>query len=228
MLQVWSTLWRPLLPQHWLRAVLAADAAQVEGLNPAYLAALQFEEHAESAVLTQRLHAVANDPAAAAAGQAALQQLLQHPDRAASILPASGADESVSSDATVNLLLMSALAAGIDVQTAPLQLRPAAAPADVAADVRWLRRQQQLYAGKLQRWVSSTEGGRGSWQEQQRMASLYRLLHKHSLELMRMRSPGAAPCTCAAATQQHLLLLLLLCQCSGCCECVSDLRLPIL
>jgi hypothetical protein len=176
-------LWRPLLPQHWLRAVLAADAAEVEGLNPTYLAALQFEEHAESAVLSQRLYAAANDPAAAAAAQAALQQLLQHPESAASILPASGANESASSDATVNLLLMSALAAGIDVKSAPLRLRPVSASADVAADVRWLRRQQQLYAAKLQRWVRSTEGGKGSWQAQQRMATLYRWVGRRACEV---------------------------------------------
>ncbi|KAL4437436.1 hypothetical protein ABPG75_004575 [Micractinium tetrahymenae] len=236
-LAVWSTLWRPLLPAHWLRAVLAADASQVAGLYPAYLSALQYEEHPQSAALAAQLHAAANDPAAAAAAAKALQQLLRHPEQAGSILPAAGSPgekEAGRDKSMVHLLLMASMAAGIDAKAAPLQLKAVAvlaskhaaaagtAAKDAAAlaaaqrDLRWLRRQQALYAAKLVPPSSSEEGGIGSsfstsngssnggssggrwagggyttssWQQQQRMVPLYRVLYKHCAELERMRSP---------------------------------------
>ncbi|KAL4421914.1 hypothetical protein ABPG77_005198 [Micractinium sp. CCAP 211/92] len=229
-LAVWSTLWRPLLPAHWLRAVMAADAGQVAGLDPAYLSALQYEEHPQSAALAAQLHAAANNPAASAAAAKALQQLLQHPEQAGSILPAAGSEaERVQGrdKSMVHLLLMASMAAGIDAKAAPLQLRASAvlaakpspgaaeaggeaALAAVRRDLEWLRRQQALYAAKLtptaadagsaggaSRSSNASSGSRwagfgrasSSWQQQQRMAPLYRLLHKHCAELERMRSP---------------------------------------
>ncbi|PSC68550.1 E3 ubiquitin-ligase synoviolin [Micractinium conductrix] len=238
-LAVWSTLWRPLLPPHWLRAVLTADASQVAGLDAAYLSALQWEEHPQSAALARQLHAAANDASAVGLAAAALQRLVHHPEEAGSALPApagsgrgeagsprgdgpggaaSGSGGGGGTDAPmVHLLLMASMAAGIDARTAPLQLAAArvldspegaaaaagseAGGAALQADLRWLRHQQALYAAKLAPLAgdgtsgagSSADGGGGggasSWQVQQRMAPLYRLLQKHCAELERMRSP---------------------------------------
>lgn len=286
-LQVWSTLWQPLLPPHWLRAVLAAgglgwvgwadgmrglhaarpsaapwlhippsslpllcvlwpsssprclslppaEASQVAGLDPAFLSALQFVEHAESAELAQQLHAAANNPRAWADAQAMLQRLLPHSGDAQAGSQLAGMLEfnTAGREATIRLLLMGAMVGGIDAKSAPLRLKPTAAGAagaaglDAAAraDLEWLRAQQALYAEKAElpaglllvgRQASgsssgddaaavagkTTGGGRGgnatsvttvhlSWQQQQRMAPLYRLLHKHCTELERMRSAG--------------------------------------
>ncbi len=200
-------------------------------MDPAYLSALQYEEHPQSAALAAQLHAAANNPAASAAAAKALQQLLQHPEQAGSILPAAGskAERVQGRDKSmVHLLLMASMAAGIDAKAAPLQLRASAvlaakpspgaaeaggeaALAAVRRDLEWLRRQQALYAAKLtptatdagsaggaSRSSNASSGSRwagfgrasSSWQQQQRMAPLYRLLHKHCAELERMRSPG--------------------------------------
>ncbi|EFN60184.1 hypothetical protein CHLNCDRAFT_133698 [Chlorella variabilis] len=192
-LAVWSTLWQPLLPQHWLRAVLAADVSEVAALNPAYLSALQFAEHGESAALSQQLHAAANDPRAAAAAAAALRR---HREGAgAPALPAGGGD------ATVQLLLMSAMVAGIDAKQAPLRLKSAAAAegggagpeaAALLGDLTWLRQQQRMYATKTElpggAGGTAALDGNATWLQQQLMAPVYRLLHKHCVELERMRS----------------------------------------
>lgn len=177
------------------------------GLRPHYLAALQFAEHSESAELAAQLHAAANDARATARAQAALQQLLAHPEQAGSILPPSDRSGRGDRDATVQLLLMAALAGGVDARTAPLRLRPAdSADPAAAADLSWLRAQQRMYAAKAGLPSGSrAAGGLGaakasanasanaphaSWQQQQRMAPLYRLLAKHCTELERMRSAG--------------------------------------
>lgn len=203
------------------------------GLDPAYLSALQYEEHPQSAALAAKLHAAANDPAAAAAAAKALQQLVRHPEQAGSILPAGGgaAEREAGRDASmVHLLLMASLAAGIDAKAAPFQLKAstvlaakepprgtdASAHAALEAtqrDLRWLRAQQALYAAKLAPpavlgegpgvassggkgggspggWWAAGGGSAPSWHQQQRMAPLYRLLHKHCAELERMRGPG--------------------------------------
>lgn len=191
------------------------------GLSPAYLAALQFTEHAESAALSRELHAAANNGRAWARAQSALQQLVAHPERAERLLPAAGAAArsgggcAAGRRATVQLLLMGAIAGGIDAKAAPLQLKPAAGlDSAAAADLAWLRRQQVLYARKAQLADSALASGGSSdgesgadgggaaaanasapaapptWLQQQRMAPLYRLLHKHCAELGRMRSPG--------------------------------------
>ena len=189
-----------------------ADASQVAGLRPQYLAALQFAEHAESAELAARLHAAANDARATAKAQAALQQLLAHPERASGVLPPAdrsgrgGGGASGSRDATVQLLLMAALAGGVDARTAPLRLRPADGGDDAAAaaDLAWLRDQQRMYAAKAglpsgsgaaaglgaAAAAANASAPHASWQQQQRMAPLYRLLAKHCSELERMRSAG--------------------------------------
>jgi hypothetical protein len=136
-----------------------ADSSKVAALNPAYLSALQFAEHAESATLSAALHAAANDPAAMAAATEKLAA--QRAGTASSAdLPAGGGN------ATVQLLLMTAMIAGVDAKAAPLTLKAeaalgtsgsgghamnatqAAAAAELAADLRWLRRQQAMYAAK--------------------------------------------------------------------------------
>ncbi|KAI3429895.1 hypothetical protein D9Q98_010206 [Chlorella vulgaris] len=195
-LALWSTLWQPLLPQHWLRAVLAADASDLADLNPAYLSALQYADHAESASLSAALHAAANDPAACKAAAAALQR---HHEGAAlgGQLPAGASG----GDATVQLMLMSAMVAGVDAKQGPLHLRyspavgaaghPGASPEAVAlaGDLRWLRGQQRLYAGKARLPAGAAAASPNTtWLQQQVQAPLYRLLHKHCLELTRMRS----------------------------------------
>ncbi|PRW60537.1 hypothetical protein C2E21_1293 [Chlorella sorokiniana] len=235
-LAVWSTLWQPLLPPHWLRAVLAADASKVAGLNPAYLSALQFVEHAESAELAQQLHAAANNPRACAEAQGMLQGLLPPHSghaQAGSQLAGMLQDNIDGQERMVQLLLVGAMVAGIDAKAAPLRLKPTTAGTagtagldDVTqADLEWLRTQQALYAAKAQLPAglllvasghgsgsedaaghaagSDSSGGSVSsgssnatsvaalhlnWQQQQRMAPLYRLLHKHCTELERMRS----------------------------------------
>ncbi|KAL4855121.1 hypothetical protein ACK3TF_004343 [Chlorella vulgaris] len=195
-LALWSTLWQPLLPQHWLRAVLAADASDLADLDPAYLSALQYADHAESASLSAALHAAANDPAACKAAAAALQR---HHEGAAlgGQLPAGASG----GDATVQLMLMSAMVAGVDAKQGPLHLRyspavgaagqPGASPEAVALadDLRWLRGQQRLYAGKARLPAGAAAASPNTtWLQQQVQAPLYRLLHKHCLELTRMRS----------------------------------------
>ena len=219
-------------------STLSADASQVAGLDPAFLSALQFVEHAESAELAQQLHAAANNPRAWADAQAMLQRLLPHSGDAQAGSQLAGMLEfnTAGREATIRLLLMGAMVGGIDAKSAPLRLKPTAAGAagtaelDAAAraDLEWLRTQQALYAAKAElpaglllvgRQASSsgsssddaaaaagktTGSGRGggggnatsvttvhlSWQQQQRMAPLYRLLHKHCTELERMRSAG--------------------------------------
>ena len=221
-------------------ALAPPDASQVAGLDAAYLSALQWEEHPQSAALARQLHAAANDASAVGLAAAALQRLVHHPEEAGSALPApagsgrgeagsprgdgpggaaSGSGGGGGTDAPmVHLLLMASMAAGIDARTAPLQLAAArvldspegaaaaagseAGGAALQADLRWLRHQQALYAAKLAPLAgdgtsgagSSADGGGGggasSWQVQQRMAPLYRLLQKHCAELERMRSPG--------------------------------------
>lgn len=262
-MQLWSTLWQPLLPQHWLRAVLAAgsaaaacggcsvaglltcrlctrwlacsrlvatmhkqaaarlaliilfhlplflpsDASDLADLNPAYLSALQYADHAESASLSAALHAAANDPAACKAAAAALQR---HHEGAAlgGQLPAGASG----GDATVQLMLMSAMVAGVDAKQGPLHLRyspavgaaghPGASPEAVAlaGDLRWLRGQQRLYAGKARLPAGAAAASPNTtWLQQQVQAPLYRLLHKHCLELTRMRSTGQCTGDGAAA-----------------------------
>lgn len=216
----------------------------MSGLNPAYLSALQFVEHAESAELAQQLHAAANNPRAWSEAQAALQHLLpQSGDSQAGAgiqLAELLGSNTGGREATVRLLLMGAIVGGIDAKSAPLRLKPTAAGAAGAAgldaatraDVEWMRNQQALYAakadlpgglllagdsqgsglgsggedaagaGRTAAGSASSGGGGGngtsaaahalhlSWQQQQRMAPLYRLLHKHCTELERMRSAG--------------------------------------
>ncbi len=224
-------------PAHLPPFPLPADTSQVSGLDPAYLSALQFVEHAESAGLAQQLHAAANNARAWSEAQAMLQRLLPHSGDAQAGSQLAGMLElnTGGREATVRLLLMGAMVGGIDAKSAPLRLKAGTAGAagtaglDAAlqADLEWLRTQQGLYAAKAQlpaglllgshgRGSSSdgaaaaaqaagsdssgSEGGNAtsaagaashlSWQQQQRMAPLYRLLHKHCTELERMRSAG--------------------------------------
>jgi hypothetical protein len=185
---------------------LPADASEVAGLNPARLAALQFAEHPETAALSQQLHAAANDPRASAAAAAALRRYREGGPGAA--LPSGGGA------ATVQLLLMSAMVAGVDAKQAPLRLKSAdavmrtldvsasaasssnvaAEAAALASDLGWLRRQQHLYARKAGLGGASGLAAppNATRQQQLALAPLYRLLHKHCTELQRMRSAGKA------------------------------------
>ena len=170
------------------RCVVCADASEVAGLNPDHLAALQFAERVNSASLSLQLHAAANDRAKVAAAADALQQLLRHPKPASPAttnggIPAGSSGGSLAKPAaegsrdnattTVHLLLVAAMAAGIDARSAPLRLRTAVMPGAVGeedtaggggdgsggADVAWVRHQQRLYFDVVAR--ESATAGRG-------------------------------------------------------------------
>ena len=169
------------------RCVVCADASEVAGLNPDHLAALQFAERVNSASLSLQLHAAANDRAKVAAAADALQQLLRHPKPASPAttnggIPAGSSGGSLAKPAaegsrdnattTVHLLLVAAMAAGIDARSAPLRLRTAISLGGVGEedtaggggaggpDVAWLRHQQHLYFGLVAR---ESGGGGGGW-----------------------------------------------------------------
>lgn len=192
--------------------MLLAGATSVVGLHPVRLAALQFAEHSESGALSKQLHSAANDPQASAAAAAALRQYREGGPGA--LLPSGGGAS------TVQLMLMSAMVAGVDVKRAPLRLKPAdvmlqarnasagaassgdaaAAAAALASDLDWLRSQQHLYARQagLQGDSGLAVPPNATRQQQLALAPLYRLMHKHCTELQRMRSAGKAAFACHA------------------------------